>query len=187
MVMSPIMTCRIFAPPGFCWGERKIHRGHWQPTAAGILHMPALRPQADIARKPGCEPQSRGRRLSPSSDIDARTDLKESETEGAALLIHGRRRFWAIRFQASNNVSGPISGQDFRSLRLVTAFELLDPPGTAPFRHRRGSPDLSHRHRRAIGLELQFVLFAISIDRATGDAGKLSRREASNLLAYARR
>ena len=102
----------------------------------------------------------------------------------AALLIRGRRGFLVIRFQASDDVSRAVPWHDLGKIGLETAFELLFLLGTAPFRHLGGPPDLSHVHRRAVGFELQLVLFAISVDRAAGDAGNLSGREASELLAY---
>src|SRR5258708_3182528 len=51
------------------------------------------------------------------------------------LLIRGRRGFWVIGFQASNQVSRPVSRQDLRKIGLETAFELLFLLGTEPFGH----------------------------------------------------
>ncbi len=97
-----------------------------------------------------------------------------------------RRRFLAILLQTSDNVSRPISRQDLRNFGPVTAFELLGLPGTVPFQRQRGSPDPPHCHGRTVGFELQFILFAIFIQRRTGDAGN-SRGESSELLACSTR
>jgi hypothetical protein len=60
------------------------------------------------------------------------------------LLRCGGRGILAIFSHASDNVSRQISAQDLRSIRLETAFELLDLPRTLPFRWHRSFPDPHH-------------------------------------------
>src|SRR5450755_1718543 len=84
-----------------------------------------------------------------------------SEADGIASLMIDGRGWSAIFSQASNDVGRPIPRQDLRSIGLEAAFELLDLPGTAPFRWHRGFPDPHHANWRAIGFELQFILFAV--------------------------
>ena len=102
------------------------------------------------------------------------------------LLI--RRRLLAVfLLQASDDVSGPISGQDFRGIGLVAAFELLDLFGAAPLTDQRGSHDPPHGRRRAIGFEPQFIAHAVPIRRGAGDAGNSRRLQVSKLPACSSR
>src|ERR1700683_4079438 len=95
-----------------------------------------------------------------------------------------RRRLLAVLFfQASNDVSRAIPGQDFRGVGLLPAFELLDLLGAAFFIGQRRSYDPSYPRRRAIGFEPQFIGLAVAIRRGAGDAGNPRRPQISQLLA----
>src|SRR3979409_1191571 len=113
---------------------------------------------------------------------DAEVTSQDREADSIALLRPGCRGLLVIVFQASNNVSSPISGQDLRNIGLETAFELFDLLGAALFRWHRVLPEPHHSNWCAIGFELQFILFAICIYRSTGNTGNRTRREVSNLL-----
>lgn len=62
-------------------------------------------------------------------------------------------------------------------LPVIASFERVLPDC------RWGLSDPPHDNWQAVGHELQFVRFAVPIDRATGDTGNLSRREVSDLPA----
>src|ERR1700716_2677797 len=95
------------------------------------------------------------------------------------LLRRGCRGFLAVFSQALNNVSRPVSGQDLRNISLETAFVSIGLLGAAFFGWHRGFREPHHSHWRAIGLELQFILFAVGIYRGAGDTGNRTRREVS--------
>src|SRR4030088_1361974 len=111
---------------------------------------------------------------------------EQTRLQSSALLIPGRRRFFA-RCQASDDVSGPVSGQDLREIGLVAAFHLLGLLGAALFRVQRHLPDPAHRNRQAIGFELELIFFSVLVRRGAGDTGNLSRREVAKLPAYSGR
>src|SRR5258708_712443 len=92
------------------------------------------------------------------------------------LLLLPRVRRGFFLGQATNDVSGPIPGEDLRDIGLVAAFELPDLPGAALFRYQWRLPEPAHRNWRAIGFELQFIFLAIFIRRGTGDTGNHSHR-----------
>src|SRR5712671_6070386 len=131
--------------------------------------MPALR-QPRHSLKAGFDHNGLAPRLSPSSVIDGKADSKNHGT--IALLLRVRRGFFLG--QASNDVGGPIPGQDLRDFGPVTTFELPDLLGTALFRYQWRLPEPAYRNWRAIGFELQFIFLAILIHRGTGDAGNHS-------------
>src|SRR2546430_17709577 len=71
------------------------------------------------------------------------------------------------------------------AFRFTSAFSFH----IAERRHRGAADahplDAAHRHRRAVGLVLQFVFLAVLVDSAAGDAGKFERHEVADLLAEA--
>src|SRR5829696_10529345 len=96
-------------------------------------------------------------------------------------------------FQASVSLSA-----QSRAVRGPTLAAVGFPPAAFHFtphasfhiveRRHRGAADAhpldtAYRHRRAVGLVLQFVLLAVLVDRAAGDAGKFECHEVADLLA----